>query len=350
MPTKVLYCMVMLFLCLSQAAAGVDTAVRLRINTSHGLGNARGAVLDAGLKLDSEVLVTPSSSGNSPYLTPDQLIDDGKRVGATILSSSFSGWQTFYDSAFYSKLTMNGMVHVYAYVPSRPQPENAPPPAAFVTVNKIGGKTGNGIEFGVPAGYMRGKGQGTTPSEATAQLAGLMACLKYQHPDWNWFDVKAALRATASNYQTGYNSHTYGYGTIDYFSANALGNATTLPLFPPATVLLKHQNGILYFSVNSFLQSRRVADALFKFTLPPPPGTKELTLSEITALGGQLIVSGDYTATGNTARYRVITEETAYFIWFTKDAGGTYSRIEPYSVLGPVHLIPPTLAGPRIIR
>jgi hypothetical protein len=328
-------------------AAGVP--VTLRTNTSHALENARGAVLDAGLSLTSEVRVAPSSPGEKNFLPPDRFLEDAKSAGATILSSSFSGWQMQYDSLLYQKLTQNSMVHVYAYEPRAVPPENAPPPAAFVTVNRIGGKTGPGIEFGVPMTYMHGKGQSVWPSGVTAQLAGLMACLKFQHPAWNWFDVKAALRQTAANYPTGYNPQNYGYGVIDYPAANALRDARVLPLFAPAAVLRPQRGNLLPFSINPFQQTRRAADALFKFRSAPAPSLSELSLAEIMDRGGQLIFLGDSTKSGsNSAGYPVTREELAYFVWFTRDAAGKFSRIEPYSVLGPVYLIPQQLYGPRI--
>jgi hypothetical protein len=75
-----------------------STPIKLRINTSHGLGNARGAVMDAGLSLQTDVLVTPSSEFDGrPYLTPDKFIADAQVEGATIISSSFSGWDFRFD-------------------------------------------------------------------------------------------------------------------------------------------------------------------------------------------------------------------------------------------------------------
>jgi len=322
--------------------AATAPPVGLRINTTHGMSNAKGAVLDAGLKLTADVSVSASSqSDGTPFLPPDKLLADAKTVGATILSSSFSGWQAAFDSLGYLPLTANNMVHVYAYEPKKSQPEKAPPPAAFVTVNKIGGKTGDGIEFGVPGTYMNGKGMSTTPSGVTAQLAGLMACLKYLHPSWNWFDVKAALRSTAANYASGYDPARYGYGSIDYHKANALTEAAKLPLFAPAALPFTtkaKEAARIYFFVNSFKQTRRAKDALFKFFTPPTVHLQELTLPEITALGGTWVFSGDLSKTNNIYPYKAITTETVYFVWFTVDANGTYSRIEPYSIIGPVTL------------
>ena len=321
----------------------------LRINTSHALGNAKGAVGDAGLKLMTEVDVTATSPLDSPFIPPDKFIDEAKAHQATILSSSFSHWNMWYDSALYLNLTRNGMVHVFAYEPRRPQPRNAPPPAAFVTVNATNKMTGDGIEFAVPPNYMNGKGGGTSPSAVTAQLAGLMACLKYQHPAWNWFDVKAALRATAANFADGYDARKHGYGAIDYFKANALGDATTLPLFPPAAVARSLWRDQVDFSVNSFKQTRRSTDVLFKFVVSPAPHLKEMTLPEITARGGEMIFSGDRSTTTNRVTYKVFHNEMVYFVWLTRDASGNFSRIEPYAIIGPMLLLAKRLGpGPRI--
>jgi len=330
-------------------AHATEKQIRLRINTSHGLQNAKGAVMDAGLRLTTDVSVTPSSiSDGHPFLPPDKFLEDGLRVGATILSSSFSGWNYLMDSAGYLKLCGNGMVHVYAYEPRQQQQKNAPPPAVFVTVNAVGRTTGDGIEFGVPTNYMEGKGQSPYPSGVTAQLAGLVACLKYRHSTWNWFDVKAALRSTAANFKSGYDPRTYGFGVIDYHSANALSGAPSLPLFPPAAVVLEVQNDRVVFSVNSFKQTRRTTDALFKFTTSPQPQLRDLALNDITSLKGEPVFVGDPSVTTNSVSYQTAHDETVCFVWFTKDANGMFSRIEPYSIIGPVTLHKPY--GPRLNR
>jgi len=315
---------------------GAASPVRLRINTSHGLANAKGAVIDAGLS-SSEVLVTTSSPDDGKlFLSPDKFVEDAKSVGATILSSSFAGWNYHYDSTAYLQLTANGMLHVYAYEPRKPQPPDAPPPAAFATVNMIGGTTGGGIEFGVPTNYMHGKGQSGSPSGVTAQIAGLLACMKYRHPSWNWFDVKAALRATAANYLTGYDPHKYGYGAINFKDANAFTSATHLALFAPAAVILGQKDDRLVFQINPFKQARRFTDVVFKFTTRPDPTLKELTLAEITAMGGQYMFSSYLYKDATTYSYRMVRGETPYLVWFTQDSSLKFSRIEPYSIFGPI--------------
>lgn len=322
-----------------QHAHAMGKQVRLRINTTHGLENAKGAVEDAGLQLTTQVSVTPSSRYDGrPFLQPGPFLEDGLRVGATILSSSFGGWNYLLDFTGYRELSRNGVVHVFAYEPTQTQPKNAPPPAAFVTVNAVGRTTGDGIEFGVPTDYMAGKGQSPFPSGVTAQLAGLMACLKYRHPSWNWFDVKAALRSTAGNFHSGYDPRKYGYGIIDYRSANALSEASSLPLFPPAAVIGEIHDDRIDFFVNSFRQTRRVADVLMKFPVPPPVRRMELTLEEVISLGGERIFAGDLPVDKNVVSYQASRGETAYFVWFSVDGHGMFSRIESYSIIGPVTL------------
>jgi len=319
----------------SYAVAG--SPVRVRINTAHGLENALGAVRDVGLSVETDVIITPSSAFNGrPFLHPDKFIHDALSVQATIMSSSFSGWDYLFDAQLYRDLTKNGLVHVYAYEPRKTQPPGAPPPASFVTVNLYGGKTGDGIEFGVTKGYMNGQGQSDTPSGVTAQLAGLMASLRYNHPDWNWFDIKAALRVTASNFPTGYNREKSGYGYVNFREANALKDTGLLPLFPPAALMRVAKNNTVVFAINPFKQSRRTADALFKFRMRPFPLLKELSLAELNEMGGQLLFVANRSATTNSLSLQLPNNEMTYFAWLTRDSKGVYSRLEPYSVLGPV--------------
>ena len=316
-----------------------EATVHLRTNTAHAFENARGAVLDAGLRPGVDLTVTSSSEFNGrPFLPPDRFIDDGLRAGANIISSSFAGWESRFDTILYERMVAGKLLHVYAYEPRKPQPDNTPPPAVFTTVNKIGGKTGDGIEFGVPLKYMNGKGQDSTPSGMTAQLAGLMACLQHFHPDWNWFDVKAALRATASRFAAGYDPQDYGYGAIDYHAANALKKADKLPLFPPAATHLPPKGRDLPFRINAFRQTRRFSDVLFKFTKRPSPVQRELTVAEVANLGGEPVYTSYIRKPSNNYVYRADRNETAYFVWLTMDSSGRLSRIEPYSIIGPITL------------
>jgi hypothetical protein len=186
----------------------------------------------------------------------------------------------------------------------------------------------------------------------TAQLAGLIASIKYTHPDWNWFDIKAALRMTAANFATGYDPRTSGYGVIHFQNATMLTDAGQLPLFPPAAVMRTAPSNKVVFAVNSFKQTRRTADALFQFRTRPFPLLKELTLNELTDVGGHLLYTGDLSETTNSLTLHITANEPVFFVWLSKDARGLYSRIEPYSILGPVQFPRENkqLYGPRINR
>jgi hypothetical protein len=163
-----------------------------------------------------------------------------------------------------------------------------------------------------------------------------MACIKYLHPSWNWFDIKAALRATAANYAGGYDALNYGYGAIDYRAANALADADRLPLFAPAAVVRTLPGNRIVFHINAFKQSRRFTEVLFRFASRPVPKLKELTLPEITAMGGEFLFSSYLRTTVDTFVYPVTSDDMHYYVWFTQDLNGRFSRIEPYSIIGPI--------------
>ena len=66
-------------------------------------------------------------------------------------------------------------------------------------------------------------------------------------------------------------------------------------------------------------------------------------------LGGQLVFSGDASVTVNAYQYRVTRDETTCFVWFTRDAHGKFSPIEPYAIIGPLVLtVNQPLLGPRL--
>lgn len=65
------------FFCMANFV-GAASPVRLRINTSHGLANAKGAVTDAGLS-QAEVLVTASSPDNGKLSSREQRIEMDQR-------------------------------------------------------------------------------------------------------------------------------------------------------------------------------------------------------------------------------------------------------------------------------
>ncbi|HIJ96730.1 MAG TPA: hypothetical protein HPP94_13530 [Desulfuromonadales bacterium] len=96
------------------------------------------------------------------------------------------------------------------------------------------------------------------------------------------------------------------------------------------------RNNTVIFAINSYKQTRRTADALFRFRMRPIPTLKELTLAELSAMGGQLLFSGDRSVSTNSYAVQIPNDEMSHFVWLSRDARGVYSRIEPYSILGPV--------------
>ena len=142
-----------------------------------------------------------------------------------LFSVSFTEFQpdssTEYDLTNTYDFTQN-----YAYTNSPPVAIGTPPPA-FQTAPGI---SGPGTEWAIDTNVIT-TGGGSISCE-TAANAGIMASLRYNHPSWNWFDVKAALRQTGTNWTTGYNPNNNGFGTVEYAAANAFTNSQLL-LQPP---------------------------------------------------------------------------------------------------------------------
>jgi len=181
---------------------------------------------------------------------------------------------------------------------------------------------------------------GTTLSSLTAANAGMMTVIRHNNPTWNWFDVKAALRQTGTNWATGYNTTDYGFGVVSYASSTALTDNEIL-LQPPSVATSTSSLGQLQFIVYPFKQTRRVKEVLFQFssTTPPTFQSNELTLAEIQTLGGTKV--GEYTKTTATIANPVFSAVTdKYYVWLTADNSddslANFSRIETYGILGPL--------------
>ncbi len=181
----------------------------------------------------------------------------------------------------------------------------------------------------------------------TAANAGLMSWLRLEHPTWNWYDVKAAMRQNGTNWTTGYAPKNYGFGVINATTTNELSDSQILLQPPEATATTTGTPyGQITFTLFPFRQTRRAEDVLFEFPSNPgfQPGiasSSDLTLANIQALGGTKIT--DYTGSLATTTAPIFFPvSNAYFVWFTADslndtASTThFSRIDTYSVLGPL--------------
>ena len=250
----------------------------------------------------------------------------------TTSATQYSG-DTVFKYNFYKD---NDLVHNYAFtaattLPTPPAFHTAPGGGPFASAAGVEWMIDNTVFCVAPP---------VTLSCLTAANAGILAWVRFNHPTWNWFDVKAALRQTGTNWQNGYSSLTYGYGQVNHLTANALTDNQIFLQPPPASV--STLTGQITFTVYPFRQTRRVKEALFQFPTAPATTTAELTLAQIQALGGTKIT--EYTSTSATSTLNPIPISTAvtngYFVWFTadnaSDSTANFSRIDSYSVLGPV--------------
>jgi len=253
-----------------------------------------------------------------------------------VLNASISGYDIALDQTHYALLVTAGTVHAQPY--SRAGlPAGTPPPLTYAvssSVNSGNGGSGPGIEWGLSAGY---KGLDTSAdSWVSAATAGFLAALKFNHPTWNYFDIKAALRQTAANWSTGYNANLFGYGVIDWDAANAIASPNDLYLQPPqilATISGATQDQLL-ITVYPYRQTRRAYENVYVVPVGYTwPVKNEYTQTDIDASGATLIFtslgSSDITPSG--VANLVIHPGTYQLIPLTSDGLGHFSRVESFS-------------------
>ncbi|MBI5400732.1 MAG: right-handed parallel beta-helix repeat-containing protein [Candidatus Yonathbacteria bacterium] len=272
-------------------------------------------------------LLSTSRYDESGVLVPSQ-------APYQLYTSSFSGYTGDRSASYYNTFASYDLVDNYAFI-SGSFVIPPLPPAFRVAPGNANFGSGAGVEWTLPPPDFAS----TSLSGVTAINAGIMAGIRFSHSTWNWFDVKAALRQTATNWATGYSTSTYGFGTISTSTANVLTDGQLL-LQPPAVAT--STSGIysqITFTLYPFRQTRRVKDVLFQFSSNPGFQANELTLANIQALGGTKIT--EYTGTTATTTAPIYTAVTnAYFVWFTAnnntDSAANFSRIDTYNVLGPL--------------
>ncbi len=226
------------------------------------------------------------------------------------------------------------LTYNYAFSNSPVPPSTALPPIFHTSIGSTTHTSNYGVEWSSDSTIF----SYTDLSSMTGANAGVMAVLRHNHPTWNWLDTKAALRQTATNFATGYNKSTYGFGRSSYVAANALTDGQ-INLQPPAAIAAT-STGQMLFTIYPFRQTRRVKEVLFQFSSSPGFQANELTLANIQALGGTKIT--EYTSTSATSSlattYAALTNQ--YFVWFTADnatdSAANFSRIDTYSILGPI--------------
>lgn len=276
-----------------------------------------------------------ASAGNALNTTTQRYDHNGTLVPSAgpyqLYTTSATGYPGDSTST-YNSYSIYDLAHNYAFANNPVPPATRLPPAFFISPGGAGYASNYGVEWKLdPAIFCSG-----SLSCATAANAGLMAVLRFNHPTWNWFDVKAALRQTGTNWATGYNHTTYGFGQVNHTAADALtdGQISLQPPVAYGSVI----SGKISFTLYPFKQTRRVKEVLFQFPSAPSFHAGEFTLSEIEALGGTKITEyTGTTATTMTPVYNAVTN--AYFVWFTADdatdSAASFSRIDTYNVRGP---------------
>lgn len=193
--------------------------------------------------------------------------------------------------------------------------------------NSLDGNTGWGVTFGLSKSYL---GLNTTSdSNDTGITAGLLVALLYNHPSWNAFDAHAALRQTASLWATGYDHTNFGFGFVNWASANT---ASTIYLQTPemkVTAFGSYVQVVLY----PFRQTRRTAEVVYSCTPGYAWPTKnEYALSDVTAGCGTLLYTSNGTDVTPTFLYAPALSGMLTLVAFTTD-GTNYSRVDEF---GPV--------------
>ena len=258
-----------------------------------------------------------------------------------VLNQSSTGYDLALDQSNYNALESAPALFVMAFC-GGPGSDGAYPPIAMSTIlpNTTGPLSGNtcgyatGIEFSMTAGY---KGFATgSPSGTTEAFSGVYAVLAANHPTWTWGDVKSALRQTASNWSGGYTAFNasgpgFGFGNIDYDSANAISSTASIYLQSPGMQLLNHGH-YLTIVLYPFLTTRRAKEVVYiGGTWPAASTGNELTAAQIASAGGTKIID-DGGATGTQSfTYAPAATGSAVFTALTLDASGNGSRVESFN-------------------
>jgi hypothetical protein len=304
------------------------------------------AVLGAG-HVDSDIFVDRTSDTNVNTVQQFQIVSGTQFFSVAtstadnhavygVLNESFGGYSTTLEFDDYATLASANATLSHPYARSNPAPKTPPPVATVVSSapNSANGGTGPGIEFALPANY---KGLDTSAdSWVSAEMAGLLAALKFNHPGWTYPDIKAALRQTAANWASGYSSSFFGYGAIDWDAANALASTSALYLQPPLLLATLANNAQILVTVYPFRQTRRAYENVY--VVPAGyswPLKNEYTTADIVASGATLVFSsqGSNAVTPSGIANMLAQPGTYQMIGFTTDGLGNFSRVEAFSAV-----------------
>ena len=124
-----------------------------------------------------------------------------------IYTSSFGGYDGDFNATNYNLSATYDLADNYAYITNSITGSTWLPPAFRIAPGWLSGASGPGVEWRIdPTAFCS-----TSLSCVTPANAGIMAWLRFEHPTWNWFDVKAALRQTGTNRTTRYSTTSYPF-------------------------------------------------------------------------------------------------------------------------------------------
>jgi hypothetical protein len=301
---------------------------------------------------DSTALANPSPS------VPYQVINQSE-AGYTLAG---------YEQPYYSSIESGSLVYAIAFCGTPTLADY--PPIGFATVlpnyasqtpiGTSGCGYAQGIEFSIPADSnpctsctwtpISGGGQIdiSSPSATTEALSAVLSALKSQHLLWTWGDVKSVLRATASNWSSGYTIHnssgpSFGYGNINYVAANNYSGKIYLQ--PPGLSVQVLSSSTAQLAIFPFPTSRRAGEVVYAYSyspvFPDPSTSNEYTYAQIVALAGKYKGVLVYNSSGRSgvqySSYSAMTQAPVYFVAFTVDndsnlSVASYSRGEGYSI------------------
>jgi hypothetical protein len=334
------------------AASGVHAAPNVLNNSAHAAGNiapAINVVLGAGhvdtdifvdmsslsqTGADSNIVALATDTGHTNYSAANNAPTNHAPYALT--SNSYSGWSPSTDQSAYATSIANGLASSWAFCPFPSAfPAGTPPPVVDTTILQTGSTCfssagSGGLEFNIPANY---KGLDTSsPSGGTATFSGLLMGLKYNHPTWNWQDIKGALRQTASNWATGWATGT-GFGDINYDTANAVASSSAIYLQGPLVNVTQTSGNTYTATLYPYRQTRRVNEAVYVVSTSYSwPAKNEYTLADITASGATLLYTSNGTDINPTFSFALHLPVGNYYVMgFTLDGSGGYSRVDGYT-------------------
>lgn len=307
-------------------ACGLTASINVLNNSGHAAVDINSAIslLGYGAQIGSGITTDETDCSSAFNRTePAALVRDTSRNNLDIasrciiavnhapyilLSNSFSGYSPSpaQDVSYYESFVSAGLLSNWAVISASTCKYI---PLMTTGCDVVGGSYTTGAEF-----YMTQKYKGfdtNSPSGAAASFAGMLATIKYLKPAWNWFDIKGALRQTASNWSKGYQVSGDGFGNIDYDSAIAIRSASSIYLQQPLLTAIPFNGPGAHYvklAVYPYRQMRRAYDVIYRFMVNPTfannKGKNELTLADIQAIPGATLVY-----TSNVVR---ITPNTTY--------------------------------------